>query len=211
MSCNLDNSLTSLNLRTQSLYFPCTPLIRSGFPGAGLDSITNPTARAEALRTALVSAYGATVGDFEIFSDILYLRLPCDRSNYKPNHQYPYGEPSYNRSLSRRAFFVRSYLREVECNIIDERAPLYYLMDDISKATLAPTLRTKTELLMIDAVMPEATDYRIAIANNANPYTLRLGVLKLVTPNGGSAGRGIKRAISGGFNFKFEEATPKQQ
>jgi hypothetical protein len=209
MTC--DASINSASIRTQSLYIPCAPLMRAGYAGASAAGISNPATQATTLRSLLITAYGAGVGDFEIITNALYLRLPCDRAGYKPNFVYPNGEPSYTRSLSGRVFNVRTYVREIEVKIKDERAYLYYLVNDISRATLSANLKTKTELTMLDAVLPESDAFRIAIANGTNPVSARRGVLKLVLPSGGSGGLGSKRSIQDGFGFKFEEADFKMQ
>jgi hypothetical protein len=203
---------TPINLGTkhqlvQAIYIPCTTLFRSGFSGVEL---TTP----EQLMAALQANYGLLERDFEIITTIspeLFLRLPCDRSNYQPNLIFPSGEPAYNRSFFRRSFRMKSYQLELEITITDQRSGLFYAVEEISESTTGADLASKTEITIIDAVLPSGRDMRTFRASDANPYTLRKGVIKLVVPKSGTIGRGGDRYMVGGFSFKFEDSELRVQ
>lgn len=197
MSC-ANITINSKDIRTQALYVPCTGLNRPNYSGNG---ITDPAL----LMAALVAKYQGSTLDFEIIAGVLYLRLPCRDSDYKPEYIYPFDEPQFNRSMAIQTYRIRTYSYQFTARVGDDRAWLYYLIEEIRRSTLSADLKIQSPLIIIDAVLPDQKDFLASIQASSNPYTSRKGILKPVKPVTGSSGRGSKRAMPGGFEFTFEE------
>lgn len=85
----------------------------------------------------------------------------------------------------------------------------------ISRASISSNLQTQTPVRIIDFVLPECGDRINAspkgqaalggIASATEPYTVRDGLFKDITANGGTVSDGTNAWIGGGFSFKFEE------
>lgn len=134
----------------------------------------------------------------------LFLRLPCDRSQYAPRFTYPGGEPEITHTLVTPRLPLRPYKRVIESLVQDEHLELYYALEAIAQASLAADLRTRQTITMIDCVLPEWRDFAIAKQNGTNPFTVRSGTILKVQPGSGSVGVRAKRYMKG-FNFTYEE------
>ena len=151
--------------------------------------------------SGLQSAYDAPSNWFTLISGINFLKILLTPEEYVPFRK---GEaPQIIRSFSRATYPLK--LREVGFVVTmqEDNIKLRYLLEEIADVIAGNSQEVKPTLVL-DYLKPERQDYKIAIANNTEPYTARTGFIE-VDPGAGTSGKGGDRYSINGIRFTFTQ------
>ena len=113
----------------------------------------------------------------------------------------------YTRAYAQTFGMVRLQETGFSLNLKEDNLKLHFILEDIITSSVFANTKYLRTIRCIDYVRPERQDYKTAIANNLEPYTIRTGILRLDRASG-SAGTGENNSLlgTGGINLDFIES-----